>query len=162
MTQPFWQTADGMLDHASQFASDAFRMVGEVRPMFIAVARDGDEPSLMVIACEWKDDDEKAQVLAGARRLFAEHSVERYAFLSEAWTVVMTEREFRQGKVPPSKSDQRQEVLHVMVCDTDGAVKARTFPILRDEKGARLGQPGEPIGGPSAGRLTELLSGREQ
>ena len=145
-------TLEGLVEHADEFAIEAFYNRGEVTAMFIAVQADS---KLMAIAAPWTDEKSKVETLKAVRALFEKNHVVRYALISEAWTVVRNLNE--PDGPPPSECADRKEVLWVTAAEKDGRTLARSRDIIRNGSRVKLGPPSEKIGGRHQGRMAELL-----
>jgi hypothetical protein len=69
-----------LIEHASGFAEEAMRRLGEVAPIWHMLTRNGEEIVELMPPCESKDD-----AVALIRALMAIKDVVRYVYFAEAW-----------------------------------------------------------------------------
>lgn len=149
-----------LMQQAAGFAQSKFRDDGNVQPMWIAETDMGEK---FVIATPFGDEGQKAQVVTLLRQMFAERSVVRYAFMTEAWSVAMSESEMKDegtNRPPPSKHPRRREVLILLGEDRDTKVAAFTqFFILRPEDGTPTLQEDPSVAGLSTAETAQKFGG---
>lgn len=115
-------------------AERAFADRGMVLSMFVAVS--GRE--MHVIATPWRDDEDKVGTLYALRKAFKDFGVTHYAMVSEAWIALVDPKlEPRWAELPPSKRNNRQEMLSVIVADKTGIVATAERLIERPFDGSK-------------------------
>jgi hypothetical protein len=129
-------TMQELFELARDRSAEMFHETGEVLPMWHAVAGNGDN---ILIATPWCNDDEKDAAMHALRALFASHQVKRYAFMVEAWMVVVDHGNIdgvrTEGLPRPSEHPDRREMLRVTVEDRSGEMLSGHYFILRPEHG---------------------------
>ena len=152
------QLAD-LIHSVSEAIEDIFRKTGEIRPMYEAIKPDGEHMVVVVPGCD--KDGEVAMV----RAFFAIENVDRYVFVSEAWTLDSTksgapidvEQARREGI---RNHPDRREAVMFMAESRDGEMLTAHRYILRPEhrkpKLAPL-QIDDMTGVESSGRMVGLL-----
>ncbi len=139
-----------LVDHAAEFAVKMFEKEHHVAAMWIADTAAGKR---MVFAAQMTHKD---ALVASMRRLFKEHRVVRYAFMTEAWKVMVPDG--RLPAAPPSEHPDRREILMIQAGDTLGRALMVTYYILRPEHGPPQLKLSNIEGDEIKGRFANLLT----
>jgi hypothetical protein len=127
------------LDALLELAGDHARRVlvemkeAELTPTFLMIT---DRETIFTPAL-WRDEREKAAILAAVRAIMKKRGVVRYSMVSEAWTAMQPEGwkpGMPQGPLPGDRPD-RKEVVIAIAADK-ATSKSRTWDIIRGESGS--------------------------
>lgn len=159
MTGPF-KTLEDLLKHGAEFAADCFKKAGGLEPMWICQTMAGE---LIIVGGEMPDHmgsgrDKLALVL---KKVFHEHNVVRYVFMTEAWSYEGTEMpaSIKAGASIESHPDRR-ELISLAGEDKSGKHLIGAMYILRPEQGpAKLSEFKIFASGHVGGRFARLLLG---
>jgi hypothetical protein len=130
--KPKYATGDNTIDrwreqlrYDAAFAQEALIKQGHIVPMFVVHTRD-DGPNV-VIAVPWKDDSDKTVALMTVKALCVAHDAVAISQIVEAWmrAAMPGEREADYQNLPPSKAENRREIVMCTVCWRDDATGAR-------------------------------------
>jgi hypothetical protein len=117
-----------------KMAECTFAARGEVLSMFVAVS--GREMHLIVTP--FRDEEEKVAMLWTLRKAFKDFGVTHYAMVSEAWAALVDPKlEPRWTELPPSKRNNRQEMVTVLVADKTGIIGSAERMIERPFDGSK-------------------------
>lgn len=150
------------IDKASADIDRVFRNTGAIRPMWHAVALDGEE---LVFPAPSPDKD---TAVAMVRALFELRDVVRYVFIDEAWMVGAFGDDVTDAKREAARlaaitgataSPDREEVVMFAADDRDEGSLMACRKIIRPSRGrAKLGPLAyDPRGGMVAGRFLGLV-----
>lgn len=100
----------------------------ELAPTWSMVTENG---QTVLVTTPFGDGDSKNAVANGMRKFMREAKVMRYTFTTEAWIASTTKEEWETDKRPPSKRDDRMEIVMVVGCDRSGA-SVKIYEIVRE------------------------------
>jgi hypothetical protein len=127
-------TPEELLTTTMKMAECTFAARGEVLSMFVAVS--GREMHLIVTP--FRDEEEKVAMLWTLRKAFKDFGVTHYAMVSEAWAALVDPKlEPRWTELPPSKRNNRQEMVTVLVADKTGIIGSAERMIERPFDGSK-------------------------
>lgn len=156
------------LRYDAAFASKALVEQGEIIPMFVVHARD-DGPNV-VVATPWKDDADKDIAVLAVKAVCVAHDAVALSQIVEAWMRAPAPGEDASNYLPPSKAENRREVVMCTVAWRDDATgERRELHDIREIERRANGKPSglkpgsggtESGAGDIAGRMIEILPER--
>lgn len=156
MTKPDKLTLEQWVTESALFAAHTFNERGELMAMWIGEAEDG---TIMPILAPISDKD---ATIRAVRKIFVEHKVKRYVFMTEAWTVAARDKddeatmEYARHHSLKDHPDRR-EVIMVTGEDKSQAIMGQ-MAILRPEHGKPTVSPFKILTmDRMEGRMTGLL-----
>lgn len=125
---------DKLLDSAHQQARRI--LLGKADEQLVAmwVLANRDD-QLMVIATPFEGPFQKDLVAIYMRQFMVDHDIVAYSFLTEAWVVVLEDKDHAEAKgVIPSQDPRRVEVVLACACTADDS-KLKMWKMRRDKSG---------------------------
>jgi hypothetical protein len=131
--------------------------MSQVLPLCHAETANGD---VHVIGLPWEGPDGKSLMLDTLRDQFEKTGIVRYGIMSEAWLAMYHPGSAPYPEVPPSKREDRVEVISIGAADQDGNRLHVAHRIERDTSGhPSVGEVFAIPGCTTAGRMITLLEG---
>lgn len=139
--------------------------IDELMPSFLSLREGG---KLDIIMTPFGSEFEKELTAIALKEKFQEENVQAYIHVSEAWMLVVDGKDADaymadKDRVPPSKSDRRQEVVIIAGQSKDGGHLFANVEIRRDDNNRRtLGEFKPTINeGQLGGMFATLLNEEE-
>lgn len=136
---PYAGTQAQAMDELGKHYEDYISALDETQPTWYLVDEEG-KVEIVVTPFMGKDSAEAAKSKALIRGvvslMLVRDNILRYVFVSEAWTTTVKKEDLKTS-LPPSQSEQRREVLVMVVVDGDGTKAQRVYEIMRSPENLR-------------------------
>lgn len=118
--------------HADKVARERFEEEGQVPPHILAISKAWP----IYIPLFFENTEQKAMVAQLIRQVFKAQAVERYVFVSEAWTIKRDPGQYQPG-IAPMDCEDREEVVSISAFGPNEERSSLSIPIVRPWDGSK-------------------------